>query len=257
MHEVEAGPSDNRSTNDNSNLKSATSILSTLYVWSSDTSTSQLPQANMDPLQHLSQKLSAERTYQSLRQQQPTPPTTAPPPYTPSERNDVDTDTDSDDEGEPTPSSPPVKLTINAAHRIQGSNNLVPTSPTPLADATKFSAVLLAAVQQLNAAAAAAEASTGTARRALNVDLTINCGITVIGDRNVVGNVGLKAKSSLAANDVAGASNGNVVAPTHGHGSPSAVVVGAKRKGGDVWDGDDDAEGDAGPAAKRLAVNEN
>ncbi|KAK3672666.1 hypothetical protein LTR78_007478 [Recurvomyces mirabilis] len=220
MHEVEAGPSDNRSTNDNSNLKS-------------DTSTSQLPQANMDPLQHISQKLSAERTYQSLRQQQPTPPTTAPPPYTPSESNDADTDTDSEDEDEAARSPSPVKLTINAAHRIQGSNNLVPTSPTPLADATKFSAVLLAAMQQLNAAAAA-ETSTGTARRALKVDLTINCGITVIGDRNVVGNVGLKAKSSLVANDGAGPANGNVVAPAHGHGSPSAVVVGAKRKAGDV-----------------------
>jgi len=208
----------------------------------------------MDPLQHLSQKLLAERVYRSLQQQQPAPPTTAPPPYTPSETNNVDTDTDTDfedededeDEDEPTPSSSsssPIKLTINAAHSIQGSNNLVPTSPTPLADATKFSAVLLAAVKQLNAAA---ETSTG-AKRALKVDLTINCGITVIGDRNVVGNVGLKAKTSVHVAAAASPIDRQSSLPA------AAAVIGAKRMAED--DGDEGGESIDGPAAKRLAID--
>lgn len=159
----------------------------------------------MHPLEQLCQKLNAERTYQSTRERQP-PPETAPPPYTQS-----DTDSDSDDDEDE--ASSPMRLTINAAHSIQGHNNLVPTSPTPLADATKFSALLLAAVKQLNSVAGVASETT---RRSLKVDLTINCGIMVIGDRNVVGNVGLKPKSPAQA--VAG---------------PGAML-GAKRKAGSV-----------------------
>lgn len=192
----------------------------------------------MDPIEQLCHKLNAERTYQSLRQQ-PTPPETAPPPYTPSDA-DSDASDDDDDDNEPaTPSSSPLKLTINAAHSIQGNNNLVPTSPTPLADATKFSTILLAAVKQLNCIADIAGGSR-RARRTVKVDLTINCGVTVIGDRNVVGNVGLKPKVGIPAQ--ATAAPGAVV----GCPSDGAAVVGAKRKA--------DAELVEEPEAKRTAV---
>ena len=167
----------------------------------------------MDPTTQLCHKLNAERTHQSLRQQ-PTPPEMAPPPYTPS-----DTDSEPDDDEERDTSSP-LKLTINAAHSIQGSNNLVPTSPTPLADATRFSTILLAAVNQINNAA-----TEGKAKGPLRVDLTINCGITVIGDRNVVGNVGLKPKPAAQATAGPGATLAS---------QPVNAVAGAKRKVEDV-----------------------
>ncbi|KAK5123079.1 hypothetical protein LTR85_003275 [Meristemomyces frigidus] len=184
----------------------------------------------MDPIEQLCHKLDAERTYQSPRQQ-PTPPETAPPPYTPS---DADSDSDDDDDDEPDTSSP-LKLTINAAHSIQGNNNLVPTSPTALADATKLSTILLAAVKQLNSAAD--NGGESKPRRAVKVDLTVNCGITVIGDRNVIGNVGLKPKSPSQAMAGPGAILG---------GQTASAVTGAKRK----------AEADyvEEPEAKRTAV---
>jgi len=187
----------------------------------------------MDPITQLCQKLDTERTYQSLQptQQQQATPETAPPPYTPS---DTDTDSDAEDDDDEPDTSSPLKLTINAAHSIQGSNNLVPTSPTPLADATKFSTVLLAAVKQLNNAATE---SSSKSKRALKIDLTINCGITVIGDRNVVGNVGLKQKPTAQA--VAGPGT-----PFSGHVAGNALA-GAKRKVED--DGDE-------PEAKRAAL---
>ncbi|KAI7519020.1 hypothetical protein KC316_g20283, partial [Hortaea werneckii] len=109
----------------------------------------------MDPLAQLSQKVIPEQTtqflHQQLHQQQPTPDS-APPPYMPSEHDDYEDDSE-DEDNEPNDQHPPqspLKLTLNAAHNIQGSNNLVPTSPSPLADATRFTTLLLAAVKQLN-----------------------------------------------------------------------------------------------------------
>jgi hypothetical protein len=176
------------------------------------TTTSQLHNfitITMDPIAQLSQKLAAEQVYQSIRQQ-PTPPETAPPPYTPS---DLDSDSEDEDEAD----EEPMKLTINAAHRVQGSNNLVPTSATPLADATRFSTLLLTAVNQINRTAEARP------RRGLKVDLTINCGITVVGDRNVIGNVAVKPRTPAQA----------VAGPSVATCSASSSVAGAKRKAED------------------------
>ena len=167
----------------------------------------------MDPITHISQKILAERARQGAQQQRSPPPESAPPPYTPSDSGD-----DSDEEQEDEPSSP-LKLTINAAHSVQGSNNLVPTSPTPLADATKFSTILLHAINQINSAATVSHLKS---RRAVKVDLTINCGITVIGDRNVIGNVGLKPK--LPPNAICGP----------GAELGTSATVGAKRKAEEV-----------------------
>ncbi|KAK4507436.1 hypothetical protein PRZ48_001171 [Zasmidium cellare] len=185
----------------------------------------------MDSITRLSQKILAERAARNGPQH---PPSTAPPPYSESDMESDDED-DSDDE---TSSSSPLKLTVNAAHSIQGSGNLVPTSATPLADATKFSTLLLHAVNQINAANKLASTSTTpTCRRPIKVDLTINCGITVVGDRNVIGNVGVKPK----------APNG-VAAPAL-PASTAAAVAGAKRKSEEPNAGEE-------PAAKKVATKE-
>lgn len=160
-----------------------------------------------------------------------------PPPYTPSEseaEDDEESDADSECD-EPSPS--PLRLTINAATSVQGCNNLIPlSSPSALADSARFSALLLAAVNQINNAAAAAQPQ--QRRRGLKVDLTINCGTTVIGDRNVVGSVGLRPRQGSFGQRMAT----NVGTPL----SPPAVV-GAKRKPEDGADVDDGRE------AKRVA----
>jgi hypothetical protein len=135
----------------------------------------------MDAVTQIAQKMAAERA-RNVTPVQP-PPEVDPPPYSPS----GDEDDDSGDDEEDSSPVQPLKLTINAAHSIRGTNNLVPTSPSPLLDATKFSTLLLHSINQINNAHKAS-------RRPLRVDLTINCGITVIGDRNVIGAVGLRPK---------------------------------------------------------------
>ena len=125
---------------------------------------------------------------------------------------------------------PQHKLTINADHKISGQGNLVPINPSALADATKFSAILLKAITQLNAAAAAANADGDGRTRQICVDLTINCGVSVVGHRNVVGHMGMKRKMPV----VPGA-DGPAAAADEG-----AVVGGAKRKADDDDDDDDD-----------------
>ncbi len=163
----------------------------------------------MDPIAQLTQKLLVESARQPIQRQQQQPtPDTAPPPY------EDDSDSESDDVDSTTQSSP-LKVTINAAHQIQGNNNLVPTSPTALADAAKFSTILLHSLNAINNAAGQGAQQ----RRPVKLDLTINCGITVVGDRNVVGNVGLKQKSPMA---VVGA------------GEAANAVAGAKRKAEEV-----------------------
>lgn len=173
----------------------------------------------MDP------KRPQKQTHRLFHLQQSTQLDTAPPPYTSSEciesSDEADEIDDADDEIDP-----PFKLSINNASHIQGNNNLIPTSPSPLVDATRFGTLLLAAVNQINnraASEATVVAGGGKAarRRGLKVDLTINCGITVIGDRNVVGNIGIRPK-----------------APAQALAGPSAlmsssVVAGAKRKAED------------------------
>ncbi|KAI7131561.1 hypothetical protein KC316_g17032, partial [Hortaea werneckii] len=154
---------------------------------------------------------------------------------------------------------------LNAAHNIQGSNNLVPTSPSPLADATRFTTLLLAAVKQLNSAASDPLSSSASrifpaAKRAppLNVDLTINCGITIVGDLNVVGNVSLKPKAPAqafagpaAAHSTTSttANNATANAAAAAPGAPDHAVAGAKRKA----DHDDEVSGE-GRCAKKVAL---
>ena len=164
----------------------------------------------MDPIAHLTQKLLSERARQTTQPQAQAHQDLAPPP--PYEEEDSTHDSDDEDEDD----EPPLKLTLNAAHSIHGSNNLVPTSPTALSDATHFSTLLLHAVQKLNEAADASP----TSKRRLNVELTINCGVTIVGNRNVVGNVSLKPKGSGEKAGVTAAG--------------AEVQLGAKRKADEV-----------------------
>lgn len=169
----------------------------------------------MDPITQITNKLMAERARQTEQHMHTLPP----PPYTAPADDATDSDDDDDD------AEDPVRLVINAQHHIQGSHNLVPTSPTPLADATKFSTLLINTVNQLNNNTANQTAT----RRKLKLDLTINCGVTVIGDRNVIGNVGVKPKPSPVPVATAGG--------THAAGllSPAeSTVAGAKRRADEV-----------------------
>lgn len=162
----------------------------------------------------LTNKIMAERANQPQQQHQATH-TAPPPPY-----SDPDTDADSDDEEDS--DEEPMKLVIDASNTIHGSNNVVPTSPAALADASKFSAILLQTIAQLNQAARAHDGS----MRPLRVDLTVNCGVAVVGDRNVIGTFGLKPKApTLAPNGLA------VDAPLAV--AEAQVAAGAKRKAED------------------------
>lgn len=105
---------------------------------------------------------------------------------------DVETSDDDEDGIEDDPS--PVSVTLNAATSIRGMGNLIATPA--LNDATRFSALLLAAVQSLNAkaeaeanpnAAVLTTGDPGKVRPLLKVKLVLNCGIVVNGDRNVIG----------------------------------------------------------------------
>lgn len=178
----------------------------------------------MSPTTQITNKTMADRTRQPAAQQiqddaEQAMDTAPPPPYT-------DTDSDAGDY-EPQQQQPHHKLTINAEHKITGQGNLVPLNPSALADATKFSAMLLSAIARLNAAA---NADGDGQTRQLCVDLTINCGVTVMGSRNVVGNIGLKRKAPVIPMPD-GSKDAEVVLGSEG------AVGGAKRK---ADDGDDD-----------------
>jgi hypothetical protein len=107
--------------------------------------------------------------------------TAPPPPYTDVDADDSFNESDSDSDSDPRDIyERPQKITINAGRTITGVGNLVsPASLSSLAEAKLFSTTLLTVVSQLNHAAGR--------RRRLNVDLTINCGITIVGHKNVVG----------------------------------------------------------------------
>lgn len=149
-----------------------------------------------------------------------------PPPYT-------DVDSDTEDYEPQQQQQPHHKLTINADHKITGQGNLVPLNPSLLSDATRFSAVLLKVIAQLNAAA---NADGDGQARPLSVDLTINCGVHVIGSRNVVGNIGMKHKAPVVLTPEGSTAAATGVVKGDG-GAEGAVVGGVKRKAGD---GDDE-----------------
>jgi hypothetical protein len=131
----------------------------------------------MDSLMHSCQKIMLERATGEEGEHHPQELSDIPPPAYTAEDNLSDSEDEDED-----PS--PISLVLNADTKVHGTGNMIATPP--LADATRLSALLLAAVQSLNAARANATAS-GSPTPVLQVNLTINCGITVIGDKNVIG----------------------------------------------------------------------
>ncbi|GAB7339032.1 hypothetical protein MBLNU457_5695t1 [Dothideomycetes sp. NU457] len=141
----------------------------------------------MDSLPHALQKILIERaTSNTLPTPTQTPTTDAPPAYS-AHPDDCDDETEDPD---------PVSLVLNAATTVRGSDNIVSLLSSPLADATRFSALLLAAVQRLNAVAEEVSIE-GKCRPILRVNLTINAGLHVLGNRNVVGNAPVKRSVPL------------------------------------------------------------
>ena len=206
----------------------------------------------MDSIPHALHKILIERAASAAL---PTPnqstDSTPPPPYSataqshpnlsdPYDFYDSNVE-DSEDSEDSDPS--PVTLTLNTGPTITGSNNIISTLSSPLADATRFSALLLAAVQSLNAkaeeaaavsvtsAAAASATEEGSAHpsrkralRPLQVNLIINAGITVNGDRNVVGNAGIRR--AVAAPVVSAPGN-----PADGSGPVEGIATAAVGSG--------------------------
>jgi len=219
-------------------------------------------------VRHFCNKINAERARQQTTQQPAVPDTAPPPPYSgPTEDNgdegDEEGEDDDDDDGDATP----LTLTINAAQSIRGSQNLIPTSPTPLADASRFSAVLLAAMKQLHRPDATTASSSPlnhavdnqiqpSCRYPISIAITINCGVTVVGDRNVIGHVAIRPKApgesegaiapALIATPTPTTMTTTTVPPQMTTTESSAAVMGAKRKA----EGDEDEQHEA----KKVAV---
>ncbi|THX94071.1 hypothetical protein D6C98_08258 [Aureobasidium pullulans] len=133
----------------------------------------------MDSFMHSCQKILLERAAAANGQQHPQDITDLPPAYTAQ-----DTLSDSEDEDDDDEDPSPITLVLNTDTQVHGTGNMIATPP--LADATRLSALLLAAVQSLSAAKTAAT-KPGSKTPILQVNLTINCGITVTGNNNVVG----------------------------------------------------------------------
>ncbi|KEQ58521.1 uncharacterized protein M437DRAFT_59126 [Aureobasidium melanogenum CBS 110374] len=134
----------------------------------------------MDSFVHSCHKIMLERaSAEEDSERHPQELSDIPPPAYCAEESLTDLEDEEEDED---PS--PVTLILNADTKVQGTGNMIATPP--LADAARLSTLLLAAVQSLNAAKTSASES-GSPTPVLQVNLTINCGITVVGDKNVIG----------------------------------------------------------------------
>jgi hypothetical protein len=100
-----------------------------------------------------------------------------PPPYTPMNRCYF-TRAGDEEEEEEQETVPSTNITFNAPMTIHGSNNIV---SFPSADFTRMAAMIIATVQKT------------TVQESLrNISINLNCGITVVGQRNVIGSVGVR-----------------------------------------------------------------
>jgi hypothetical protein len=116
-------------------------------------------------------------------EQDNTPTTLPPPPYTDSTPAEEDLDED-DEECSP---QPPTSIYINASIAIQGSNNLVTTMPL---DTVHLVGTVMAGLRQRNPQVAASN---------LHVLRVMN----IVGDRNVVGPFGVRPRQQPNAGTVA------------------------------------------------------
>jgi hypothetical protein len=104
-----------------------------------------------------------------------------PPPYTPPANSFFDED-DEDAEAAQT-----TNITIHAPTSIHGSHNVV---TVPMIDSARIAGLLMSVMNQKITVAGG---------RQSNLNVQINCGMTVVGDRNVVGNVGLRTRPIVPA----------------------------------------------------------
>ncbi|KAI9713817.1 MAG: hypothetical protein M1820_000547 [Bogoriella megaspora] len=158
------------------------------------------------------------------------PPTdTNPPPYPfPTEPNDTDSDLD-DSDVEPPTSTPATILNVDASTHIIGSHNMVSVnSPTGLA------AVLYNGLRQIGNMGQVVLPDGRVARGGGGLKVVMNCGVSVRGDRNMVGGVMLKPR-------VQGPAMGGAAASAE---ALPSVVAGTKRAA-------EDSEGLA-PEARRA-----
>lgn len=157
----------------------------------------------MDPTSiiHQHQKLQLERSAARISRPASTVPNVPPPAYTPTATGvpdlatllsrplppdfDLTADDEDEDEDEHEEDPSPISLTLNTAPRISGRDNIVLPNASPVADQVRFTTLLLAALQQLNAKAGT-EIGGGQQLPVLSINLTINCGLTITGTGNVV-----------------------------------------------------------------------
>jgi len=165
-------------------------------------------------------------------------PECLPPPYTPADDSASDADSDTEEE-----ETDDLHLKINASTTIHGSNNLV---SIPQLDSARLSAILVSALRQ-HAGQSQTMKSDGS-MRATKVNVEINCGISITGDRNVVGNVPISLRRRQGENVTCPASSAMPVAPIAEAvmAATAGASTGAKRR----------ADGDGGnqPSAKRVDV---
>jgi hypothetical protein len=102
-----------------------------------------------------------------------------PPPYTPPPSGFYD-----DEEEEEF--APTTNITIHAPISIHGSHNVI---SGPMMDPTRLAGLLISSLNQKY---------TVTSSRQSNITIQINCGMNVVGERNIVGNVGLRPRTVLS-----------------------------------------------------------
>ena len=123
--------------------------------------------------------------------------TQAPPPYTPPMPNPLaahfdGVDDDSGDEDDEEPRGHQVSLTINGATSIHGSGNVVAMHPF---DGAKAAAVIVSSLKDM---------MKSEGGRPTTLKVQINCGISIVGDRNVLRHGGLPLRAVAAQNGAPG-----------------------------------------------------
>ena len=156
-------------------------------------------------------------------------PTTLPPPYTGPTRAEEDADVGDEEYDD---QQPPPLVHINASTTIQGSNNIIPSVPLETAH---ILATVMATLRRYNP-----QVVTG------NVQVRIDRGVNIVGDRNVVGVVGIRPRQPVAANypmaaRVAATATATATATT----TAAAAAAARKRK--------PEEQSDGAPEAKRIS----
>lgn len=120
----------------------------------------------------------------------PSPPATSPPAYSREASPFSDTSDDSNVAMLQPPQTPTTTLRINAPMTIKGSGNIISTHPS--LETTRLLTVLSSALMRSRAQEQQSHhlqghPTTVASRSARNVNIELFCGVTIIGDRNIVG----------------------------------------------------------------------